>query len=624
MLAFVLATLLLQDPQDTGGAPPAPPTTPAPKAAPSPRATPAPRAPTAPMPAPTPRAAPVAPVPPVPPLPVENPRAAKQADVLVGDWPDHPSGKRFNAKEDRTSIDETLQAIADAAGWNISLNTGRTGNKLLVLKMQDVPVEDALRAALRGTGLVAHRSGNIVVVSPPELPLPQAARPVLSGFEKPSGKKFTGEFDGEDVADALRQIAKAGGLSIVIPEGGHGTVTANFVNVPVEDALRAVLSQAGLRGEKSGAVLMIEDAGGDTFDFSVHIPRGLPSDVREAMREARENARQAMRDARQQARDAAREARENSEDDTSAGRDRQSTGSDLTIAPGDRVRDVNVVRGNLVLSGGALARDVAVVQGKVELKGGALARDVVAVLGSVHLDGGANARQVVAVGGDVDVAAGASIENDVISIGGRVNVDPEAEVGGSKRSISFPGLGGLVNLFPVILPGHLSPLWAIIAVLLKFVVLFVLGLLALSLFPRRLDAVTTSMLNAPFKSILVGLLGWLVMPVLGLLLVVTVVGIPLVAVQVLAVIAAVLLGITALVYFVGRMLPLPTQQGPAVGQLAVGVAVFAILTEIPILGFLIWAAVLLITFGAVIRTRFGQSPLSAPPLETTVPPPAGA
>jgi len=618
MLAFVLATLLFQDPQDTGGAPPAPPA-PAPKASP---AAPAPRAPPAPRAAPTPR---VAPVPPMPPMPVENPRAARQLDVLVGDWPDHPSGKRFSAKEDRTSIDETLQAIADAAGWNISLNTGRTGNKLLVLKMQDVPVEDALRAALRGTGLVAHRSGNIVVVSPPEIPLPMASKPILSGFDKPSGKKFTGEFDGEDVSDALRQIAKAGGLSIVIPEGGHGNVTANFVDVPVEDALRAVLSQAGLRGEKAGAVLMIEDTESDNLDISVHIPHGLPADVREAMREARDNARQAVREARQQARDAARQAREEAEDDTNSGRDRQVTGESLTIAPGDRVRDVNVVRGDLVLSGGALARDVSVVQGKVELKGGALARDVVAVLGSVHLDGGASARQVVAVGGNVDVAAGANIESDVISIGGRVNVDPEAEVGGSKRSISFPGLPGAVGLLSGLTFGHSSsPLWAIIGVLLKFVTLFVLGLLALSLFPRRLDAVTSSMLNAPFKSILVGLLGWLVMPVLGLLLVVTVVGIPLVAVQVLAVIAAVLLGITALVYFVGRMLPLPTQQGPAVAQLAVGVAVFAILTEIPILGFLIWAAVLLITFGAVIRSRFGQPTMSAPPLETTVPPPAGA
>ncbi|MFT3916071.1 MAG: STN domain-containing protein [Anaeromyxobacteraceae bacterium] len=610
MLSIVLTSLLLQ-------VPPAPP---APAAPAAPQATPAPKA------APAPRAVPAPPTPP-PGFDVEAGRPAARppaGDVLRGDW-GKPSGKRVTL-EDTNSIDDTLQEIADAAGWNVSINTGRTGHKLLVLKLKNVPVEDALRATLHGTGLIATKTGEIVVVSPPDAELPDLAgpKPTLSGFEKSAGK-FTGEFKATDVSDALRQIAKSAGFSILVPPGTHGKVNGIFSGVPVEDVLRAVLQQADLRAEKQGQLITVLPADGQ-FDFP--IPPNFPPEAREALREARqaarEAAREASRSAREAARDAAREAREalrNAEIDPDDGRDRQVTGSDLTIAPGDRVRDVNVVRGNLEIQRGAVARDVSVVQGNADVRSGSVTRDVVTVLGNVRLEGGAVARQVVAVGGNVEVAAGASIENDVIAIGGRVQVDPEAQVGGSRKSFSVPGIGGVLNLVGpgLINHGSPSPLWAILQIIVKFVVLFLLGLVVLSLFPRRIEAVTGSMLQNPFKSVLAGLLGWLVMPVLTLLLVVTIVGIPLVAVQVLAIVAATVLGLTALVYYVGRTLPLPTQGGPAVAQLAIGVGIFAVVTEIPFLGAIVWISVLLFTFGAVLRTRFGQP---REPLPTSPVPPA--
>jgi hypothetical protein len=164
----------------------------------------------------------------------------------------------------------------------------------------------------------------------------------------------------------------------------------------------------------------------------------------------------------------------------------------------------------------------------------------------------------------------------------------------------------------------------IVQILVKFVVLFVLGLLVLSLFPRRLDSVARTMLGHPGKSVLVGLVGSLLLPVLTVLLVVTVVGIPLVAVQVLAVIAAGVLGVTSLVFLVGKNLPLPTQRGPEVAQLALGVAIFAVLTAVPFLGFIVWTAVWLLTFGAVLQSRFGDPGRVDAPLETRIPPPAPA
>jgi hypothetical protein len=136
-----------------------------------------------------------------------------------------------------------------------------------------------------------------------------------------------------------------------------------------------------------------------------------------------------------------------------------------------------------------------------------------------------------------------------------------------------------------------------------------------------MEAVSASMLASPVKSTFAGLLGTVAMPILLVLLVVTVVGILLVPVQIIAVIAAGVLGVTALTFHVGRALPLArVQSSPMVVQLALGTAIFVLLTAIPFLGALVWVAVWLLAFGAVLRTRFGQTP--SMPLATTAMPPA--
>jgi hypothetical protein len=105
------------------------------------------------------------------------------------------------------------------------------------------------------------------------------------------------------------------------------------------------------------------------------------------------------------------------------------------------------------------------------------------------------------------------------------------------------------------------------------------------------------------------------------LLVVTVVGILLVPVQIIAVIAAGVLGVTALTFHVGQALPFArVQAAPMVAKLALGTAIFVLLTAIPFLGALVWIAVWLLAFGAVLRTRFGQTPVL--PIATTAMPPA--
>ncbi len=58
------------------------------------------------------------------------------------------SGSRLDDKE---TIDDAVAEIGKAAGWSVATNTGRLGDRMLLLRLKDVPVEEALRAVLSGS-----------------------------------------------------------------------------------------------------------------------------------------------------------------------------------------------------------------------------------------------------------------------------------------------------------------------------------------------------------------------------------------------------------------------------------------------------------------------------------------
>ncbi len=589
MLAL-LATIALLQTTEADPAPPAPP----PAAAPA--ATPAPPAPPAPPAAPAPRAAKAPPAPPAPPVPsataliraLERSPRTDGGETLRGDWPAQPSGKRVTVEETST-LDDAVTAIADAAGWNAVLNTGRLGERLLVLKLKNVPVEDALRGALQGTGLAATRRGDVVVVAPSIAPV--TARPILTGFDRPTGRRFSGDFQDVDGRDALLEIGKTSGLSIVLPQGTLGKVTAHFKDVPVEEALRAVLAQAGLEGARDGSIVTVsERAGGlpGRYDFGGELGPAISRTVQEAMRTAEREVKRAEREAKLA-------------EKGGTSRDRERVGDDVVIGPGEEARDVHAVGGN------------------VTLRPGATAREVVAVGGSVTLESGASVRQAVAVGGDVRVGPGASVEQDAVSVGGRVQIDPSGDVGGQQVAVAIPGVAGIVSKLTHrgASESH-SAAWSLAGALARYAVYLALSLLVVLLFQRRVEVVAASMEANPAKALLAGLLGLAAQPFLAILLIVTLIGIPLVLVQVLGVLVAGVFGFTALAWWLGRRLPVQLSRGTMVLQLAIGMAIVFAATQVPVLGWLVWVAAVLLTFGAVLRTRFGQEPV----MPTSMPPPA--
>jgi len=522
---------------------------------------------------------------------------------LQGEWPQKPSGKKVGLSG-RMTIDDALAKIAEAAGWNLAANTGRTGDQDLVLNMKEAAVEEALETVLGGTPLVATRRGSSVTVAPGLGPL-LAEAPVLSGFDKPTGKRFTGDFEDEGVDEALKKVSDAAGLSVVLPTGLRGAVTGHFKEAPVEEVLKVILAQAGLSAAREGSILTVSrrEGGGRliikggkrqvVIDGDFDMP-DVDLDVEATVKGATEEAKRAAKEAKRELRKALRKGKKSSPDAVRTG--------DYILKPGERAQEVVVLRGNATLQAGSTAQQVVAVMGSVDVGEG------------VSVDG-----DVVAVMGDIHVGPGARIGGDAVSVGGKLVIDEGAEVEGQQVSVDVPGIASLLGSEKFLgRAKEQSTSFRIGGLIAEFVVFFALGLLFLLLAPRRLDSVAAALTHTPLKTVLTGLLGTVALPVLTLLLVVTIIGIPLVAVQVIGVLLAAILGYTALAIFLGRALPLGTDRGGQVLRLALGTALLVILFKIPVLGGLAALTAWLVVFGAVIRTRFGQPP---PVIDTTVAPP---
>lgn len=434
-----------------------------------------------------------------------------------------------------------------------------------------------------------------------------AEEPILVGFDRKSGKRFTGDFADEDVSAALKKIADAGDWSIVLPPGEHGTISAHFKGAPVEEALRAVLAQSGLTAERTGSVVTIR-----ARSLLPGLP-GLTGLGRDVERDVHRATDQAIRQSEKASRAAERELR----------RAERQLRREMRSEHGDKV-----VRGDVVVRADHPARDVVAIRGSIKIEPGAEVRDAVALLGNVVLEPGAHAREAVAVGGDVKLGAGAQVEKDVVSVAGSISRDEGAEIGGDEVSVGVPALSGLAGLIGARMAAGRPESTALTVgqVLAKFAVYFVLGLVVLALFPRRVDAVATSFRAHPWKAVFTGLLGLVALPVVCVLLVATLIGIPLLPVAALLVVAAGILGFTALAHHVGAALPLRIERRTSALQLALGTAIVVLVTSIPLVGWMAWAAAALLAFGAVLRSRFGSqlpgvlpttpAPPAAPPAAT--------
>lgn len=272
------------------------------------------------------------------------------------------------------------------------------------------------------------------------------------------------------------------------------------------------------------------------------------------------------------------------------GRNRVSTGAPVIVESGSRV-DTAVAYGGPVI----IEEDAAV-------------------------DGDA-----VAFGGDVILKKGAIVEGDAVSFGGNVVRDEDSTLGGESISMGGASIAGKVargvlqahnhehnhehHRAPVDGDeGESSSFGSALAVfLLKFAFLFGLGFLMMWLAPQRMQSLESAIRAEPGKNGLIGLLGLITIVFATIVLVLTVVGIPAAMLAWTGLAFFLPVGVAVVAHTLGTKLPMGPLKTTQALVLAAGLLLVLLVETIPYVGQIVFAGIICVAAGAVLRTRFGQT-----------------
>ena len=146
-------------------------------------------------------------------------------------------------------IRDVLQGIAIQNGINIIPDTSVIGN--VTVNLQNAPFESGLRILLESNGFEYEKQGNVYLVKKKD----NTAKSFDVTFQS---NKLTVNADNADIKQLLREISKKTGLNIVADTGLTGNVTANVSDVPVDEAIYAILEPLGFAVEENNGIYGIK------------------------------------------------------------------------------------------------------------------------------------------------------------------------------------------------------------------------------------------------------------------------------------------------------------------------------------------------------------------------------
>lgn len=248
---------------------------------------------------------------------------------------------------------------------------------------------------------------------------------------------------------------------------------------------------------------------------------------------------------------------------------------------GDRV----VITGPVTIDRGETADDVVVIDGPVSVAG-RVRGDLVVVNGRLRISGTVDG-DVVSVADRAALAPGARVGGDFVYGDKRPLVASGATIEGDVKRVSVGEVTDPVGFIGA------AALWIAVSVSA-----LVLGLLLLWLAPRALDAAYRAASTSLGATIGWGLLLFFGLPILAVLALVTLVGIPLGVALLLALLPLYAIGYTTSAWLLGRLLVGPPRE--RVLALLAGLAILRVLALIPVLGGIVWFVATVVGLGALL------------------------
>ncbi|HXU10963.1 MAG TPA: polymer-forming cytoskeletal protein [Candidatus Binatia bacterium] len=264
--------------------------------------------------------------------------------------------------------------------------------------------------------------------------------------------------------------------------------------------------------------------------------------------------------------------------------------------------------------------DIVAISNDVNIEG-EVTGDVVVIMGNLEISGTVDGN-VVTIMSPVRLHGTASIEENLVNIGGKLTRDEGARIHGERLSF------GLLDWVPFC-KGGLAGFWKFMYLLklISLALLFLAILLITALVPQRLSVIAAAFPSRWAMAILAGLLGYCVTIVLGFILICTLIGIPLAIGLFFMAKVVKWIGLASLFFLIGHTLGrnLFKRELTHIAAVLGGFAVYALISLVPIFGGVFSGVMGVLALGISILTRFGseegwgKSRPSAPPV---APPPA--
>lgn len=270
---------------------------------------------------------------------------------------------------------------------------------------------------------------------------------------------------------------------------------------------------------------------------------------------------------------------------------------------GGKVTVTGVVEGDVILDQGVIELGPeAIVSGRVYVARGVVNKAASAAVGSLEI--GEELSLAEAEGAEPGPAYhfDGIDDNYINSIAERI----VREVNRGMRNVDFmPGLSRDWIFHRYSFPGFYG---SIARNVINMLILFALAALTYTLFPKQTRTAGDAISAKTGPVIGWGLLVAILAIPLMILLAITIIGIPLIIVEIIFLAAAGILGYCSLTLAIGERIVGTTssRQINPLGAIAIGVLVVGLIGMIPIVGVLVSLAVFVLAVGAALVTRFGS------------------
>ena len=295
-------------------------------------------------------------------------------------------------------------------------------------------------------------------------------------------------------------------------------------------------------------------------------------------------------------------------------------------------------------SGDELNGDLVIFGGSVDLEQGSTVRGDVLLFGGNADVLGTIRGNLALLGGSADLGPSAVVTGDLVTLGGSVDRAEGAVVEGefiTSDGVYFPFDFDLPNVTRLPDFGRdfrlqpfqqssfgpfFSPVTSILWFVLRTLLVAALAILVVLFWPKPVERAGSAAVSQPIVAGGLGCLTFVVVPFLIVLMAITIIGIPLSFLTVVALVIAVVFGWIAIGVEVGRRMveafewDLHPAASAGIGTLTVGFVVGGI-GLVPCIG---WLAPLLVGsagLGAVILTRFGSREYAPASATAELPPP---